>query len=207
MVRQQVRTWDVLDRRILDAMGALPRDRFVPSAYREVAFADSRIPLAHGQVMLAPKVAGRLLQGLALQPSDRVLEIGTGSGYVTACLSRLAAHVTSVDLFADLTAAAKAALAETGCNNVELRTADAFTLAANERYDAIAITGSLPVYDARFEQMLRHSGRLFVIVGHPPVMDARVVTRVGDSDWVTTSLFETNTPALINAPDPAQFRF
>lgn len=207
MVRQQVRTWDVLDARVLETMGALSRERFVPAAYRDVAFADSRIPLAHGQVMLAPKVVGRLLQGLALHPTDRVLEIGTGSGYVTACLSRLVAHVTSLDIFEDLTRAAAGALADSGCNNVDLRTADAFELTGAERYDAIAVTGSLPVYDPRFEQMLKIGGRLFVMVGHSPVMDARVVTRVSDNDWVSTSLFETDIPALINAPDPAEFKF
>ncbi|MFK8014944.1 MAG: protein-L-isoaspartate O-methyltransferase [Gammaproteobacteria bacterium] len=207
MVSQQVRTWEVLDPRVLETMRAISRERFVPSAFANVAFADSRIPLAHDQVMLAPKVVGRIAQGLALRPTDRVLEIGTGSGYLTACLAYLASHVTSIDIFADLTERAAQALEAMACQNADLRTADAFTLPSNERYDAIAITGSLPVYDARFEQLLKVGGRLYVAVGHSPVMDARVVTRITEDQWATNSLFETDVPALLNAPDPVEFRF
>ncbi len=207
MVSQQVRTWDVLDPNVLDAMSTISREQFVPTDYQGVAFADSRIPLSHGQVMLAPKVVGRLLQGLALEPTDRMLEIGTGSGYVTACAAHLAGHVTSIELHADLSEQAAARLRDAGLGNVEVRTDDAFALARGERFDAIALTGSLPVYDARFEQMLKVGGRLYVAVGRAPLMDACIITRATETQWVRNSLFETDVPALINAADPVEFKF
>ncbi len=207
MVSQQVRTWDVLDPDVLRAMSAVSREQFVPAAYQGVAFADSRIPLAHDQVMLAPKVVGRLLQGLTLAPTDRMLEIGTGSGYVTACAAHLAGHVTSIELHADLSEQALQRLDEAQLGNVEVRTEDAFTMARSERFDAIALTGSLPVYDSRFEQMLKVGGRLYVAIGRSPVMDACIITRATETQWVKNSLFETDVPALINASDPVEFQF
>lgn len=207
MVSQQVRTWDVLDPRVLETMSIVDRSSFVPAQYANVAFADSRIPLAHDQVMLSPKVVGRILQALTLKTSDRVLEVGTGSGYVTACLASLARSVTSLEFHADLTTRAAAVLSEAGFANAELRSEDAFEFTTSERYDAVVLTGSLPVYDQRFEQLLKPGGRLFAIVGRSPVMDARIVTRASENEWLTSSEFETSVPALINAPDPQEFSF
>ncbi|MGD8312791.1 MAG: protein-L-isoaspartate O-methyltransferase, partial [Gammaproteobacteria bacterium] len=151
MIEQQVRPWDVLDQRVLDTMSGVPREAFVPQRYRALAFADTNIPLGHDQVMMAPKVEGRLLQALAILPEDSVLEIGTGSGYLTACLARLAGHVTSLDIMPDFTASAGGRLGEHNIANVTLETADAADgIDSGERFDAIAVTGSLPVLRTQF---------------------------------------------------------
>ncbi|MFK7885691.1 MAG: protein-L-isoaspartate O-methyltransferase [Gammaproteobacteria bacterium] len=207
MVSQQVRTWDVLDPRVLETMNMVDRSAFVPTRYANVAFADSRIPLAHDQVMLAPKVVGRILQALTLKSGDQVLEIGTGSGYLTACLASLARSVVSIDIHADLTEQAATNLSEAGYANVELRTQDAFEFSSSDQYDAIVLTGSLPVYDTRFERLLKVGGRLYAAVGRSPVMDARIVTRAAEEEWLTSSEFETDVPALLNAANPVEFSF
>ena len=207
MVSQQVRTWDVLDPRVLDTMGLIDRQMFVPPAYAKVAFADSRIPLPHDQVMLTPKVVGRLLQALDVGASDAVLEIGTGSGYLTACLADLAARVTSLEIHADLSEAAGKALDAAGITNATLNVEDGFEFAARERYNVIVVTGSLPHYDARFEQWLAPGGRLYVVSGQSPVMEATLVTRIDDETFDREALFETDVPALINAPREPSFSF
>jgi len=207
MIDQQVRAWDVLDDRVLDALYAVPREHFVPDAYRGVAFADTSIPLDHGQVMLPPKIDGRILQALALERGDEVLEIGTGSGFLAACLARLAGHVRTLDIFADLTSGARRALDGLSVTNVTVETADATILDESGLYDAVAVTASLPVYDRRFERALRPGGRLFVVVGSAPVMQARLVTRVGHDQWASEALFETVIPPMVNASGPASFRF
>ena len=205
MLGQQIRAWDVLDDRVLRTLEATPRERFVPPEYLELAFADTEIPLPHGQNMLAPKVEGRLLQALQIEPSDEVLEIGTGSGYMTACLSRLAQRVTSIDIFADLAETAGAALREQHANNVELLVADALTLSLPGRFDAIAVTASVPALDQHFIEMLRPHGRLFIFVGRAPVMEACLVTLNAAGEWTTESLFETVVTPLINAERPEPF--
>ncbi len=207
MIDQQVRAWDVLDDRVLEVLAQVPREHFVPGAYREVAFADASIPLAHGQCMLPPKVDGRLLQALDLGRDDEVLEVGTGSGFLTACLARRARHVRTLEIFADLSAGAIRALQALSVTNVTAETADATKLDESGLYDAIALTASLPVYDPRFERALRPGGRLFVVVGSAPVMEARLVTRVGEDQWVSEALFETVIPAMVNAVVPDPFRF
>lgn len=207
MVSQQVRTWDVLDPRVLETMSVVDRSAFVPPQYANVAFADSRIPLSHGQVMLVPKVVGRILQALNLKPADQVLEIGTGSGYLTACLSTLSRSVLSLDIHGDLTERASTVLEEQGYANAQLVTGDAFEYATKDQFDVIVLTGSLPVYDQRFERLLKTGGRLYAAVGRSPVMDARIVTRVTDNEWLSNSEFETDVPALINAPNPKNFSF
>lgn len=208
MVSQQLRTWDVLDDAILDAVRSLPRERFVPKGWQDVAYADVDIPLPAGERMLAPKVIGRILQALKVVPGEQVLEVGTGSGFLTACLARLGAHVQSVEVHAELMELARRALAAAGIAGPQLRRADIFTeLDGAPRYDAIAITGSLPVHDARFEAMLKPGGRLFVVVGEGPVMDARLITRTLGDGRAVESLFETQLPALINAPRTEGFRF
>jgi protein-L-isoaspartate(D-aspartate) O-methyltransferase len=207
MIDQQVRAWEVLDLRVLEAMERVPREEFAPAAYRELAFADTSVPLGHGQVMLAPKVEGRILQALEIQPQDDVLEVGTGSGYLAACLAQLARTVRTIDLFPDFVAAATATLQRAGVHNVTAAVADAMQLAERDRYDAIAVTGSLPVYEPRFQQALRVGGRLFIAVGAGPMVEALRITRTGPSEFVRESLFETGIPPLIHAPEPARFRF
>jgi protein-L-isoaspartate(D-aspartate) O-methyltransferase len=207
MIEQQVRAWDVLDLAVLEAMERVPREEFAPAPLRELAFADLAVPLAHGQHMLPPKLEGRILQALAIQPDDRVLEIGTGSGYFAACLAALAGAVHSVEIHGDLAAAARANLARTRATRVTVETADAFALVPGAAYDVIAVTGSLPVYDPRFEQALAIGGRMFVVVGRAPVMEARRVTRTGPGDWLHESLFETVVDPLIHAPQAPGFVF
>ena len=205
MLGQQIRAWDVLDDRVLGILKETPRERFVPTDYRELAFADAQIPLAHSQSMLAPKIEGRLLQALQAGPMDQVLEIGTGTGYLTACLARLAQHVTSVDIFVDFIEASRAPLRELHVANVDLVVADALTLSMPGRFDVIAVTGSTPELDEHFIKMLRPRGRLFIVVGREPIMEACLVTMHQDGDWTTESLFETMLPPLINAERPEPF--
>jgi protein-L-isoaspartate(D-aspartate) O-methyltransferase len=207
MIEQQVRAWEVLDLRVLDVLQQVPREEFVPPAFRDLAFADTNIPLGHGQVMLAPKLEGRILQALELGADDRVLEVGTGSGFFAACLGRLAHSVRTIDLFADFVESASAALQRFGAHNVTAATADAMELAEREAYDAIALTGSLPVYDARFERALKVNGRLFVTVGTGPVLEAQLVTRTGPDAWTRASLFETGMTPLVHAAEPPKFVF
>jgi len=207
MIEQQVRAWEVLDDHVLEILATVPRERFVPEAYRDVAFADTEIPLAHGQCMLAPKVEGRILQALALGREDEVLEVGTGSGFFTACLARVASHVRSLEIFPDLAQGAARTLNSIPVTNVTVEAADATTLDESGLYDAIVLTASLPVYDPRFQRALRRGGRLFVVTGTAPVMQARLVTRTADDQWVTETLFETVIPPLINAAVPDAFRF
>jgi protein-L-isoaspartate(D-aspartate) O-methyltransferase len=207
MIEQQVRAWEVLDLRVLDAMSRVPREEFVPAAYREIAFADTCVPLGHGQVMLAPKVEGRILQALEVRPQDVALEVGTGSGFFAACLGQLAHSVHTIDVFPDFVAAATVNLRRAGAHNVTAGTADAMQLAGREQYDVIALTGSLPVYDPRFEQALKPGGRLFVTVGDGPLLEALRITRTAAAEWVRESLFETAMQALIHAPQPPRFVF
>ena len=205
MIEQQVRAWEVLDLKVLEAMERVRREEFTPPAYRDLAFADMNVPLSHGQHMLAPKVEGRILQALELRPDDAVLEIGTGSGYFAACLGALARTVRSVEIFADLATAARANLLRTDVHNVAVEAADAFALADDTRYDAVVLTGSLPVYDPRFEPRLAVGGRLFAVVGQGPIMEARRVTCTAPGQWLRESLFETVMDPLIHAAEPPKF--
>lgn len=209
MVLQQVRAWDVLDPKVLTALGSLPRERFVPAAYAGLAFADAAIPLGHGEHMLPPKLVGRILQAVTPASGERALEVGTGSGYLTAGLATMCGAVRSIERHADLAARARASLAATGVANAEVVEADAFGAGAlgGGSYDVIVLTGSLPVDDPRFRERLALGGRLFVIVGEPPVMDARLVTRIAADQWATESLFETWVAPLHGAPRHESFRF
>jgi protein-L-isoaspartate(D-aspartate) O-methyltransferase len=207
MVEQQVHTWDVFDERVLNAMREVPRETFVPADYREVAFADSPIPLPEGQWMLPPKVHGRILQALEPQPADVALEIGAGSGYLSACLGKLSSRVRSFEILPRLAELARERLVAAAINNVAVETADGMQLADEARYDIIAVTGSLPIYDERFQRALKVGGRLFVVVGSSPAMEAWKVTRLGEREWQRESLFETVVEPLINAPRPPAFVF
>jgi protein-L-isoaspartate(D-aspartate) O-methyltransferase len=207
MIEQQVRAWAVLDPAVLATMATVPREEFVPIAYRELAFADTQVPLGHGQSMLTPMLEGRILQALELHPDDSVLEVGTGSGYFAACLGALARTVTSFEIYPDLAESARASLARTGNSNVTVVAADALTRTDLGHHDVVVLTGSLPLYDARFEQVLADGGRLFAVVGQGHVMEALRVTRAGPGQWLRETLFETVMDPLIHAAEPPRFVF
>ncbi len=207
MIEQQVRAWDVLDERVLELLRKVPREHFVPPAQRAFAFADIEVPLPHGQHMLRPNVVGRLLQALELTGRERVLEIGSGSGFVTACLAAAAPQVQSVEIIPELAALARENLASLGIRNAQITAGDGLRPDGRMRYGAIAVTASMPVYEKVFQAHLEIGGRLFVVVGEGPVMDARLVRRTSEDAWTTTSLFETVIDPLINAPRPPEFSF
>jgi protein-L-isoaspartate(D-aspartate) O-methyltransferase len=205
MVDQQIRTWEVLDPRVLDAIAQVPREAFVPLAYRDLAFADSPLPIGSGQSMLAPKIQGRILQALGINASDAALEVGTGSGYLAACLGLLSRSTRSIEIHPELAAQAAANLRAVPEARVQLETRDAFSSAPLGEYDVIAVTGSMPVYDPRFERALKLGGRLFAVVGSAPVMDAILIRRVDQAEWIRDSLFETVIEPLVNASAARSF--
>ena len=208
MVEQQIRPWDVLDTKVLDLLHVVKREDYVPDAYKALAFGDLEIPLGHGEKMLSPKLEARILQELAITPSDRILEIGTGSGYMTALLASQGEHVYSVDIIEEFTRLAGMCLAQHRIQNVTLETGDAASGWARQGpYDVIVLTGSLPVLHPSFEQSLKPGGRLFVVVGEAPAMDARLITCAQAGAYSTASLFETCVPALRNALQRARFAF
>lgn len=207
MVEQQIRPWEVLDQRVLDQMSQIPREKFVPLEYQRLAFADFNIPLAYDQVMMSPKQEARMLQALRITPQDRILEIGTGSGFVTALLAYLGYYVDSVEIFEELTrAAAHKISAFTDRSNIALEIGDAINgYNLTKEYDVILLTGSVPVLQPHFQQQLTIGGRLFAIVGEEPVMEAIRLTRLSETEWLTDSLFESNLPPLVGAPQSSRF--
>ena len=207
MIQQQVRAWDVLDARVLETLRKVPREAFVAPQHRFLAFADVEIPLPSGQHMLRPSVVGRLLQALALTGGERVLEVGAGSGFVTACLRAAGGSVRSLEIFPELAELARVNIASLGLRDVEIVTQDATQLGSDGRYDAIAVTASLPVPVERFQSLLAVGGRLFVVVGVPPVMEARLIRRITENAWGTESLFETVIDPLVHATRPQGFVF
>jgi protein-L-isoaspartate(D-aspartate) O-methyltransferase len=207
MVEQQVRAWSVLDLRVLETMMEVHRETFVPAEFSAIAFADAAIPLACGQSMLPPKVHGRMLQALDLQPDDAVLEVGTGSGFLAACMARLAARVRSIEIYPQLAESARKNLLAAAVNNVGVDVDDGLQLAEENRYDAIAVTGSLAMYDERFQRALKIGGRLFIVVGQAPVMEAWKITRTGEREWTRETLFETVIEPLVNSLRPSPFVF
>ncbi|KAA3626558.1 MAG: protein-L-isoaspartate O-methyltransferase [Proteobacteria bacterium] len=208
MIEQQIRPWEVLNDDVLKLMTQVPREHFVPEEYRKLAFADTEIPLGNGQVMMAPRVEARFLQALALKPTDHVLEVGTGSGYMTACLARSAAHVYSVDIYDEFTGRATGKLHSAGVHNVTLETGDAAVAWDDHApYDAIVITGALRLIPEAYQAQLRPEGRLIALVGASPVRQALLITRTGENAWSTEALFETDLPELVNAPQPQSFVF
>ena len=207
MVEQQVRPWDVLDARVLDALVSIPRDAFVPAQHRALAYADAALPLGHGESMMKPVVEGRVLQSIDVQVGEDVLEIGTGSGFLTACLGHLAREVHSLELHADFADAARARLDAMGLGaNVRIETADAMAWTTERRFDAIVVTGAVDTLPARFLQWLRPEGRLFAVRGVSPAMEA-VVARNDVNGARIESLFETDLPYLVGAAPTPRFDF
>jgi len=207
MVEQQVRPWDVLDLRVLETLSALPREAFVPPAHRALAYADIELPLGHGQKMMKPVIEGRTLQALALQPGEEVLEIGTGSGFLSACLGALAREVLSLEIVPELAAGARASLDAAGLgSNVRIETADAFAWDTERRFDAVVVTGACAELPVRFARWLRPGGRLFAVHGHSPVMEA-VLAHNDVNGLRLESLFETDLPYLAGAAPAPQFVF
>ena len=208
MIEQQIRPWDVLDATVLDLLKRVPREDFVPARYAGLAFADLEIPIGHDQSMLSPKLEARIVQSLALQKTDKVLEVGTGSGYVTALLASLAGEVVSVDCVAEFTAAARQRLQRHGIDNVTLETGDAAQgWPSAAPYDVIVLTGSVPLLAEAFRQQLKPGGRLFAVVGEATVMEATLVTCPAPHVHRTEKLFELCVPTLSHALQPERFVF
>ena len=206
MVEQQVRPWDVLDPKVLEVMDRVLREHFVSGAHRNLAYSDLNLPIGHDEVMLSPRQEGRILQALSPQETEQVLEVGTGSGYLTACLATLARHVTSIDIHPEFLEQAQGRLEREALRNVSLISGDAAAgWDDGKRYDAIAVTGSLPELHQGFHHSLTIGGRLFAIVGDGPIMEALLITRVGEEQWATHSLVDTYIPPLVNAPRTPRF--
>ena len=213
MIEQQIRTWEVLDPKVLTLLNDLPREKFVPSEYAGLAFADIEIPIGFGQTMLSPKLEGRILQALNVEKTNTVLHIGTGSGYFTALLARLAKQVVSLEIEAELSAVAAKHLADNHISNVVLKVTDAnsgrLTTVAGKKvlYDAIVYTASSPVEPVGMREQLNVGGVMFIVLGVAPVMRATLIQRVSDTGFREDVLFETCIPELINAPQAKQFEF
>lgn len=208
MIEQQIRPWEVLDQRVLDLLARVKREDFVPPVYRALAFADMEIPLGHGEAMWCPKVEARVLQALALKRTDRVLEVGTGSGYLTALMAAQAMQVVSVEIHPDLMASAEAKLKAHGFANVVVKQGDAARdWGEDGRFDVIVLTGSTPVLPEAFFRRLNPGGRLFAVVGESPVMQAQLVTCLDELARRTDVLFETELKPLVNALEPERFEF
>jgi protein-L-isoaspartate(D-aspartate) O-methyltransferase len=209
MVEKQIRPWDVLDRRVLDVFLHVPREQFVPQPFQAMAFADTDIPLPHGQYMLRPTLEGRILKYLSPGSSDRVLVVGTGSGYLTACLARLAGQVESIDIFQDFSKSAALRLARLGIDNVSLAVGNAAQHWGQvSQYNAIVISGSVSSIPDSYRRALAINGRLFVLVGQPcaPIMTATLITRIAAEQWMQDNLFETWLPPLINGDSVPGFQ-
>lgn len=207
MIEQQVRAWNVLDDAVLAGLNKVQRELFVPEGFEALAFADTEIPIGHGESMMTPSIEGRVLQALGLVGTERVLEIGTGSGFLTACLAKLSTHVTSIDIYDDFIESARQRLADCEINNTDIVKMDGTLEIPKGTFDAIAVTGSIQSFDSRLVDALSPGGRLFVVVGDAPAMAAMKVTRIGDDERQSDTLFETDLSPLVNAALPTQFSF
>lgn len=207
MIAQQVRTADVLDERVLEAMRRVPREQFVPLAFRSLAYAECALPLGLGKHMLTPMLVGRILQALAVAGGEHVLEVGTGSGYLSACLCAMGAHVRSLELHESLAENARHNLRRANVRGAEVVQADGMLLEDSQQYDCVVLTGSLASWQDRFERALRPGGRLFAVAGQRAPMAARLVRRIDGDRFERTSLFETAIEPLENVPVPEPFRF
>ena len=206
MIEQQVRPWDVVDLQVLQTLTAMPRERFVPEQHRALAFADTALPIGHGQSMFKPVLEGRMLQAAAIRANDDVLEIGTGTGFITACLAHMARAVTSIDIHADFLENAQARLHGLDLNNVRFELADALSYRPQQQFDVVLVTAAVAVIPEAFKQWLRPGGRLFVIQGLSPVQEALCLTRYGDTFRIE-SLLETDVPYLLGAEPENKFTF
>jgi len=208
MIEQQIRPWDVPDQSVLELISELHREDFVPDEYRRLALSDTRIPLAHGQVTMTPKVEARLLQALEIKPEDKILEIGTGCAYLTALLAKSGHHVLSIDIHPEFTVQAESKLQQHDIHNVTLESGDAVHgWQQSSPYDVIVFTGSVPFLEESIQQQLQPGGRMFVITGQSPVMEARLIKRISENDWQNEILFETDLPALEGATQVEAFKF
>ncbi|MBF8270583.1 MAG: protein-L-isoaspartate(D-aspartate) O-methyltransferase [Gammaproteobacteria bacterium] len=208
MIKQQIRPWEVADQRTLDLLAEIHREDFVPEPYKYLALADINIPLLHNQITMTPKVEARLLQDLAIQPHEKILEIGTGCGYLTALLANSGKIVHSIDIYPEFKEHASPRFKQYGLQNIHVHVGDAVRGWPQEApYDVIVVTGSVPLLEWYFQEQLQTGGRMFVIVGQSPAMEARLITRTGPDTWNVTSLFETDLPPLVGAPKPESFRF
>ncbi|MEE8379682.1 MAG: protein-L-isoaspartate O-methyltransferase [Gammaproteobacteria bacterium] len=208
MIEQQIRPAEVLDQRVLETISETPREAFVPETYQDLAFSDINVEIGNAEMMMKPIMEARILQALNIQPGDKILEIGTGSGYLTALLAKLGGHVESVEIEPKILDQAKTRLGNQGITNVTLVQGDASQgWNPNEAYDVIAITGSFPILPESFQKQLTVGGRMAVIVGESPVMEALLITRTAEDQWVTQALFETDFPALQNVEQPQAFIF
>jgi protein-L-isoaspartate(D-aspartate) O-methyltransferase len=208
MVEQQIRPWEVLDSRVLSLLENIHREDFVPVRYRKLAFADLAIPLDCGQVMMRPKIEARMLQALELGDDETVLEIGTGSGFITACLAALAKRVVSVEIFPELHREAALKLKDKAIDNVELFVGDVMKgWQPEQAHDVVVVTGSVPAVPEQFLGWVNPGGRLFVVTGDSPAMEARLLTRLDATEWTEESLLETDLPRLINSDPAPEFEF
>ncbi|MEQ1815712.1 MAG: protein-L-isoaspartate O-methyltransferase [Nitrosomonas sp.] len=208
MVAQQIRTWNVLDDNVLDLLYKIKREEFIPAENRAMAFVDMEIPLGYGQVMLTPKMEARVVQELHVKKTDKILEVGSGSGYLTALLANQGTHVYSVEIIPELKTLAENNLKAHEITNATVELGDAACgWPKNEPYDVIVLTASTPVLPDAFQKSLNPGGRLFAIVGEDPVMEALLITCIAPGEFTTTKLFETSTPPLINALQPTRFTF
>ncbi len=208
MIEQQIKPWDVPNQSVLDLISEIHREDFMPDQYKRLALADTRIPLAHGQVTMTPKVEARLLQALEIKPEDEILEIGTGCAYLTALLAKSGHHVLSIDIHPEFTEEARVKLQQHDIHNVTLESGDAVHgWQQSSPYDVIVFTGSVPFLEDCIQQQLKPGGRLCVITGQSPAMQARLITRISENDWHDKVLFETDLPELEGAAQVEPFKF
>lgn len=208
MIEQQIRTWDVLDPAVLQGLSALPREDFIPEAYKGLAFADIEVPIGESQTMLSPKIEGRFLQALQLRTMDKVLQIGAGSGYLSALMAQFCQHVTALEIDAELCKLAKANLQKHGIKNVTVQKADGIKgLAKEAPFDVIVLCGSCPVEPKQLREQLAIGGRLLVVLGKAPVMQATLIQRKSQDSYKLDVIFETQLAALVNAPQAVNFIF
>lgn len=207
MIKQQLRTTEINNDDVLEIIQSIPREDFVPSKYRSFAYSDVALPLEHQQQMMKPMVEGKMLQALNLNPKDNILEIGTGSGYITACLAKLGCHVTSIDLFESFLNESKNKLKKLNISNYELIQDDAATYAPRQHFDVVVVTGSVPTIPHQFKKWLNPNGRMFIITGNSPVMEANLIRKTVDASWSQKALFETDVLPLIQFEQKKTFTF